>query len=92
MPEHNQPVTYDDLSRAFVWLAAIGKALVKEGVISTESIVAELETIKTGGGQPPEMIRDIDGMDQERSVLVNQDSGIGTPSSDSRRIACSHRS
>ena len=46
----------------FVWIAAIGKALVKKGAISKDGIVAELEDIKTRGGQPAEMVGDIDGM------------------------------
>jgi hypothetical protein len=46
----------------FVWIAAIGKALVKKGAISKDDIVAELEDIKTRGGQPAEMVGDIDGM------------------------------
>ena len=62
MPEHDTPVTHDELSRVFVWVAAIGKALVKKGAISKDEIVAELENIKKGGGQPPEMVGDIDGM------------------------------
>lgn len=41
---------------------AIGQALVKQGVLPKEAIVRELERIKKGGGQPPEMIRNIDSM------------------------------
>ena len=59
---HQQPVTLDDLSRVLVWIAAIGQALVKQGVLPKEAIVRELERIKKAGGQPPEMIRDIDSM------------------------------
>jgi hypothetical protein len=59
---HQQPVTLDDLSRVLVWIAAIGQALVKQGVLPKEAIVTELERIKKAGGQPPEMIRDIDSM------------------------------
>lgn len=62
MSEHDAPVTHDELSRVFVWIAAIGKALVKAGAISKEDIVAELDDIKKRGGQPPEMVGDIDGM------------------------------
>ena len=46
----------------FVWIAAIGKALVKAGAVSKDDILAELDDIKKRGGQPPELIRDIDGM------------------------------
>jgi hypothetical protein len=50
---HQQPVTLDDLSRVLVWIAAIGQALVKEGVLPKEAIVRELERIKKGAVSPP---------------------------------------
>jgi hypothetical protein len=62
MAEPGDAVTHDEFTRVFVWIAALGKALVKNGAISRDDIVAELEEIKTRGGQPAEMVGDIDGM------------------------------
>jgi hypothetical protein len=62
MAEPEDAITHDELSRVFVWIAAIGKALVKKGAISKDDIVVELEVLKKRGGQPAEMVGDIDGM------------------------------